>query len=436
MGYAVENPGQSDQSASREQPEEPRSQANCLSIRPRACSAPTAANPFSSATLVTCDRAGTGAGSHARTGQFEPSADSSKEPARQNQPAELTAGSAPTMKPEQDGITREWLLQIPFSQPKCIDLADTPKAQSEDTHAEEIRVQVAPDKVTPAEINPVEDPPISPASTEEQCFPSTAGVVLPQAIANGDPPEIQTAELTPPSTPANETDGRDKTLLPLISCAAPPKGSPTRAAHKAVCRTIAGEPEPLLKNRGPFAPARRSNGPRPGTSWRPIALPRHADRPRSLARKRRRKRGQVATPTLALAPAHWTPPVWLVGPAAAVFVLSTGLLGCFLSWSWAQDSYLASIVTDRLLTSDQVLRSSPLPESARPPAGGWTVSTAGHLAHWAIFLSRFSGEENQSSGKDSRSSRTSLDRFASQRHRSSRLGSARAGPECNRCLDP
>ena len=57
---------------------------------------------------------------------------------------------------------------------------------------------------------------------------------------------------------------------------------------------------------------------------------------------------------------------------------------------------MAAIVTDRLLTSDRAIQRSPLPESVGPPEGGWMVSTAGHLAHWAIFMARFAGEENKS----------------------------------------
>ena len=110
---------------------------------------------------------------------------------------------------------------------------------------------------------------------------------------------------------------------------------------------------------------------------------------------RGRKRSD-GTPTLAQAPVYWAPPVWLVGPVAVVLLVSTGLLGCVLSWSWASDSFVNSIVTDRLLTSDRAFERSPLPESSMPPEGGWMISTAGQLAHWAIFLSRFSGEGEQS----------------------------------------
>ena len=101
-------------------------------------------------------------------------------------------------------------------------------------------------------------------------------------------------------------------------------------------------------------------------------------------------------PTPEREPSHWAPPIILTGPVAIIFVLAAGLLGCSLSWSWAQDSYAAAIVTDRLLTSDLTLRRSPLPDSVQPPSGSWLTSTPSHLASWAVFLGYFRREEIQS----------------------------------------
>ncbi len=109
--------------------------------------------------------------------------------------------------------------------------------------------------------------------------------------------------------------------------------------------------------------------------------------------------GSTLTPTLEREPSHWTPPIALAGPVAVVFVLAAGFLGCTLSWSWAQDSYTAAIVTDRLLTSNRAVQPIPLPDSVQPPAGAWLTSTPGHLANWAIFLGHGRAEENQSSGE-------------------------------------
>jgi tetratricopeptide (TPR) repeat protein len=53
-------------------------------------------------------------------------------------------------------------------------------------------------------------------------------------------------------------------------------------------------------------------------------------------------------------------------------------------------------MTDRLLATDRGVQQRPLPESVAPPYGTWTRSTAQHLAHWAIFLSRLEGEKGRS----------------------------------------
>jgi hypothetical protein len=108
------------------------------------------------------------------------------------------------------------------------------------------------------------------------------------------------------------------------------------------------------------------------------------------------KAGLKAIPTLARAPAHWAPPVWLAGPAVAVFVLAAGLPACILSWSWARDSYTTSIVNDRLFATNGTVQRGPLPDSVTYPEGGWIWSTPTHLANWAILLSRLSREGNHS----------------------------------------
>jgi tetratricopeptide (TPR) repeat protein len=87
-------------------------------------------------------------------------------------------------------------------------------------------------------------------------------------------------------------------------------------------------------------------------------------------------------------PAHWTVPVWLLGPPVAVFVLAIGLGGGVLSWRWATDAYAVSIMTGRLMSADGRAPRSALAVSVEPPDGTWTNSTAQHLAHWAIFMCR------------------------------------------------
>jgi len=129
-----------------------------------------------------------------------------------------------------------------------------------------------------------------------------------------------------------------------------------------------------------------------------LATHRVSSRPRATVTAGRqttgRRTGSQAFPTLAREPGHWNMPVWLAGPPAALLVVVAGLAGCVMSWLWACDSYSASIMTDRLLTTDRSAQRRPLPESVAPPYGTWTRSTAQHLAHWAIFLSRFEGERD------------------------------------------
>jgi hypothetical protein len=106
-----------------------------------------------------------------------------------------------------------------------------------------------------------------------------------------------------------------------------------------------------------------------------------------------------STPTLAEAPPYWTPSVWLAGPGVAAVIMSSGLLGCSLSWCWARDAYIASIVTDRLITGGRGIQHNRLMESVVPPRGNWIVSTAGHLAQWSIYLSVFARENDHSTAE-------------------------------------
>jgi hypothetical protein len=92
-------------------------------------------------------------------------------------------------------------------------------------------------------------------------------------------------------------------------------------------------------------------------------------------------------PTAARNPAHWSLPAWVSVPPAAVLVIAVGLATCTLSWSWADESYSASIMTARLLAANRTVQRGPLPESCVPSAGSWIRSSAQHLAHWAIFMS-------------------------------------------------
>jgi hypothetical protein len=95
-----------------------------------------------------------------------------------------------------------------------------------------------------------------------------------------------------------------------------------------------------------------------------------------------------AQPTVVREPGQWVLPAWLAGPPIALFVLVCGIASCILSLGWASDSYSASIMTDRLLTTRVGGPNRPLPDGVNPPNGTWVKTTAQHLAHWALFLSR------------------------------------------------
>ena len=103
-----------------------------------------------------------------------------------------------------------------------------------------------------------------------------------------------------------------------------------------------------------------------------------------------------ALPTSACEPGQWAIPLWIAWPPLAVLVVVVGVMGCFLSWSWASDSYSAALMTDRLMVTDVSTRRTPLPDSVGPPTGSWTRTTAQHLAHWAIYLQRSDASEETS----------------------------------------
>ena len=129
-----------------------------------------------------------------------------------------------------------------------------------------------------------------------------------------------------------------------------------------------------------------------------LASHRVSSRPQSTATAGRttmgRRTGSGALPTLARGPDHWNMPVWLAGPPAVLLVFVTGLAACVMSWLWACDSYSASVMTDRLLTTDRSALRRPLPAAVAPPTGTWMRSTAQHLAHWALLLFRYEGESD------------------------------------------
>ena len=110
-------------------------------------------------------------------------------------------------------------------------------------------------------------------------------------------------------------------------------------------------------------------------------------------------------------------------------------LACVLSWWWACDSYSAAIMTDRLMTADRSAQRRPLPESVAPPDGTWMRSTAQHLAHWAIFLSRCRRRKRSFAGGDRGTPGTGTRGFAAQSDGAAGPGTARTAREQHDGLD-
>ncbi len=98
-------------------------------------------------------------------------------------------------------------------------------------------------------------------------------------------------------------------------------------------------------------------------------------------------------------PDHWTPPLWLAGPPAALFVVVVGVVGLTLSSWWAADSRSIAIMTPRLMSAEGRSQRGSLPETVAPPEGTWARTTAQHLAHWVIFLSRNEPEQGGAHGE-------------------------------------
>jgi hypothetical protein len=303
----------------------------------------------------------------------------------QDQIADPPGAIAVSEQSWRDETAREFLVQLPIIQPKRIDFDHTPETRDEEPRVEDLRVVGPSVEVPKVEELRAQEPPAEELRAQEPVealFPcSERGEGITDAVE--------------PSIPADETrDRKDHSPVPIF--APRPKKADRRAPRVREAIEDHRDVDAFVRSRDSSSRAREVEWP----TAKDILATHSASSSRLPAKKglksSRKRTGPLAAPTLAKAPSSWDGPVWLVGPAAALFVVSTGLLGFGLSWSWARDSYMASVVTDRLLTSDRAIQRSPLPESVGPPEGGWMVSTAGHLAHWAIFLARFAGEDNQS----------------------------------------
>jgi hypothetical protein len=272
------------------------------------------------------------------------------------EPPEPHARAAPAWK--------EWIAPEPAIESPCCRLREV--------HPEIYRSRPAPS-----------DPP---AVTEP---PSLTRAWQPPLAAE-IPPAADGATEERPAAPVSGTPRKQDLEL---SRPAPKRGRrrPAEAHDRSVTRRRRNEHAAPLPNR------RESDGAPSRLEWPSakdiLAMHRAIPPPRAEETKAPNTSGAAprpaALPTMAREPGHWDLPVWLAGPPLAIFVLAVGLAGCVLSCLWAGDTYNASVVTDRLMSADRSALSRPLPESVGPPEGNWMSSTAGHLARWAIFLTRY-----------------------------------------------
>jgi len=265
------------------------------------------------------------------------------------------AWTGPTTEPLETGSTahRRWTewnaRKEPVAAPRC----RLPRAGTEDSPTTSLPTDQLPTATGRIEPSPESSIPKDPA-------PIATGKVEPIAETSlpTDQPLTATGKIEPPPQKTVVDERAELSSDPAVNRVEWPSATDILAAHRATSQSRATVPTGRLSTR--------------------------------------QRNGSQALPTVGRPPAHWNMPVWLAGPPAAVLVLVAGLAGCVLSWWWACDTYSASIMTERLVTTDRSAQRRPLPESVGPPSGTWTQSTSQHLAHWAIFLSRFEGGKDHS----------------------------------------
>lgn len=287
---------------------------------------------------------------------------------------------------------------------------DSPQAAAnDDEQVAGIESQIAPNaapRVTPA-LKPHEAPPsllfAAPVGEKREPTPRRAARATQAQGATVATRRAPARESERPSRP-DETD----------RSAAGPSGSSRSSTERRV-RSLAPQPAERSGNQAirPAAPrgetarmqepreqereqardvARASMGTASdGPDW-PSArdiLAMHQASQSACARAAVRKETRAcAVPTVAREPARWELPAWLAGPPIVLFVLVCGTASCILSLAWAGDSYSASIVTERLLSAKAEAPNRPLPDGVVPPEGTWLKTTAQHLAHWGLYMSR------------------------------------------------
>ncbi|MFO0910192.1 MAG: hypothetical protein U0794_17925 [Isosphaeraceae bacterium] len=110
-------------------------------------------------------------------------------------------------------------------------------------------------------------------------------------------------------------------------------------------------------------------------------------------------------PTIAVAPAQWSLPLWLAWLPAATLAAGVGTLGCVGSVIWARDGYSAGVVAARLEPAKGKDKTKPLPEGVIPGRPNWWATTGTHLVEWAVYLDRNAADPAQAA-----EARTLLDR--------------------------
>ena len=304
-------------------------------------------------------------------------------------PVSISVGPTEILNPEQQ--LAELLQALPVEETPVTSVwGDEPEARNDDPVVQTdedpllfIPVVMRPELIedTQSELEPITMAPISSLEAEPQ-----------EAVEYADErPVVSDDESSASGSSAHDVQDDHFVDFPLISG----DELPARVPFAQVMRDDPRDERPPLQTAPPHAKDLE------WPSAKDILATYRATSPGRLPPNRGKKATRKSNrsslmPTTECTPSRWTPPISVAGPAVALFILVAGVLGCSLSWSWAQDSSTASIVTDRLLTGDLAFQRTPLPETIQPPVGGWITSTPAHLANWAVFLGRLAAEENQS----------------------------------------
>jgi hypothetical protein len=107
-----------------------------------------------------------------------------------------------------------------------------------------------------------------------------------------------------------------------------------------------------------------------------------------------RRRQVEPMPTEFLGPDHWRMPVWLGLIPAVAATLFLGILGLSLAYEWTIEASGSNLGLKLAVRPDTP--SSPLIDPSLIPRGGWWITTATHLAAWAVAIERANDGEDHS----------------------------------------